>query len=727
MKKFLLLVLISAFTLSAHAGNAHMGKLSPWLRQLVRTQQRQSSESRSGPALRHEPAVCAFVEIADGADADALFHRYNSSSLAHTGNIHIARIPLYELARLSLNSHVCRIEARPSGHVLTDSLARHINALPVYQGISLPQAFTGQGVVVGLMDIGFDLTHPTFFDPSGQHYRISRLWDMLSLDTIGSTLPVGRDYRGKAELLALAHSRDAADQWHGTHTAGIAAGSGYDSPFRGMAPESDICLVSNAVSESRDSIPQELWGEFTFATDALGFKYLFDYAKSVGKPCVASFSEGSSQDFAGYDMLFYKMLANLVGPGRILVAAAGNNGYLKSWFRKDTGTASMGTFLQGWELFFSTLKSAHDFTLRLVAYDAAGNDTILLSTRQLLATQDSLITLYPLGLDSLQVMAYPSCYEAKEMCYDLVFYRNGRTIGYDVPLSLEVLGRRAEVEFWRGSAKMVSSDLNPLLNAGEYGHDIHSPSSAPCIISVGATTYRDSIQNVWGNWKKYWLGEQGLRVEFSSIGPTMDGRIKPDVVAPGNNIVSSSSSFFLEKHPDVDEATWDVERFDLNGRTYTWHSATGTSMSCPAVAGAIALWLQARPDLTPEQALDVIAHTARQPEPQLSYPNNYYGYGEIDVYRGLLYLLGIDAIESVSARHTQADVRLSGKQLRVALPQPAEQSVTVGIYSVDGRLRHTASLAKGLQQATIPLPCLPPGIYAVQIGREGSTLIRVRP
>ena len=69
----------------------------------------------------------------------------------------------------------------------------------------------------------------------------------------------------------------------------------------------------------------------TYATDALGFKYIFDYADSVGKPCVISFSEGSGQDFQGYDVLFYEMLHQLVGPGHILLASAGNSGHIPSY------------------------------------------------------------------------------------------------------------------------------------------------------------------------------------------------------------------------------------------------------------------------------------------------------------------------------------------------------------------------------------------------------------
>ena len=104
---------------------------------------------------------------------------------------------------------------------------------------------------------------------------------MLSADTIGSTLYVGADYTSEEALLQYAHSRDGLIQTHGTHTLGSAAGSGYNSPYRGVAPGSDICLVSNAVSEDIIFIDSVDYEKYTYATDALGFKYMFDYADGV--------------------------------------------------------------------------------------------------------------------------------------------------------------------------------------------------------------------------------------------------------------------------------------------------------------------------------------------------------------------------------------------------------------------------------------------------------------
>ena len=729
----LIIVLLCLLSISVLAQRPQYGKMSPLLRQLVRSSSpltpHPSHISHLPSSLFHHPSsVCAFVKVGDNGEEVLLEH--GCKVLARIGQVCIADIPVRQLGALSLDARILRMEARQGNCLSTDQMATHLNALPVYAGQNLPQAFTGKGVVVGVMDVGFDLTHPNFYSADTTQYRIRKFWDMVTQDTVGSGLYVGRDYEGRENLLALGHSRDGLDMTHGTYTTGIAAGCGVGSPYRGMAPEADLCLVANAVTDDIVYIDSADYYKYTFATDALGFKYLFDYAKSVGKPCVASFSEGSVQDFRGYDQLYYEMLDSLVGPGRILVAAAGNNGAVKSWFRKPVGEVSAGTFISksGSDMML-TFKSAQDFQLRFVTYSHA-NDTLLIRLSDVLSQEDSLLTSV-LHKDDYQLTvtteAYTSCYHADEICYDVTLRTTG-DVGARRPLSVEVVGRDADVEFFRVNGNLYTSTLNPSLNAGESVCCIHSPSSAPCVISVGSTSYRDSIQNMRGEWKKYWLGNGGVWAPFSSVGPTFDGRIKPDVMAPGNNIISSFSSFYMEAHPDASDLTWDLDRYDFNGRSYAWISSSGTSASCPAVAGAIALWLQAKPDLTPQEIKEVLSLTCRHYDKSLTYPNNKYGYGEIDVYRGLLYILGVDRVEEVSKTHTSARIRYTDNQLSVSFEHPLSSSVRLRLYTMNGRLVHTSTVKAGQTSQSLSLGSMPAGIYAVQLDGpssvKGSTLIR---
>lgn len=719
---FLFLMLLASLASASSAQRPQYGKMSPLLRQLSR----QGTSPKRASSLQAQQHVCMFAKVTD----TQVLSDHGCRLLTQVGNVCIVDAPISELGALSLDSRVLRMEARYGNSLTNDQMADHLNAHPAYAGQNLPQAYTGRGVVVGVMDVGFDLTHPTFYSRDTTQYRIQRLWDMITQDTVGSSLYVGRDYIGREALLKLGHSRDGLDQPHGTHTTGTAAGSGYQSPYQGMAPESDICLVANAVSDDIVYIDSADIYKYTFATDALGFKYLFDYAQSVGKPCVASFSEGSPQDLWGYDKLYYEMLGNLTGPGRIIVSSAGNLGHKKTWFRKSAGQLSAGAFLAVYsKKMMLTFKSADDYQLRFVRYGEQ-YDTLSVNMSEVYQQPDSVYTSslkYDDPLLTLTVEAYPSCNDSSEVCCDVTVETFGN-VGIDCPLSVEVVGLEADVEYFYVNGNLTTNSLNPSLNAGENRYSILSPSSAPSVISVGSTSYRDSIYNYCGEWKKDWLGSGGVRVEFSSIGPSFDGRLKPEVMAPGNNIISSYSSFYLENHPDKNDVKWDVERFDFGGRTYPWNSNSGTSMACPAVAGAIALWLQAKPDLTPEQVMDVISHTSRHYDESMPWPNNEYGYGEIDVYRGLLYILGVDRIKHISQQHTAACITFSGDVLTVTLPDPLATSCRLRLFTVGGRLQRDVRLPAGQSVYHFTLGSLPSGLYALQLDGpatvKGSTLIR---
>ena len=154
-------------------------------------------------------------------------------------------------------------------------------------------------------------------------------------------------------------------------------------------------------------------------------------------------------------------------------------------------------------------------------------------------------------------------------------------------------------------------------------------------------------------------------------------------------------------------------------------------MAAPVVAGVIALWLQARPDLSPADVMDVLRATCRRPDPSLTYPNNLYGYGEIDAYRGLLYLLGIDGIADLSHQQpTRATFSIDAQGcVTIHLAAPASRPFSIQVYSTAGQRLATHRFATGQRQYTFSLALLPHGIYALQLnggndGFTGSTLVR---
>ena len=504
MNRLIVSILFIFTSLGIIAQRPRYEKMSPFVREAMASAlaTKQLTRSQSDDRL-----LTAFVRI-DGNAAEVL-RQYGCKELARVGDISIAAIPLSKLGALSCGRQVKRIETGRRCSIQMDTTRLVVNAEKVYTGEGLPQSYTGRGVVVGVQDIGFDLTHPNFYSADMSQYRIKALWDQLSRDTIGSTLYVGRDYVGREALLKLEHPIDGETQTHGTHTAGIAAGSGAEgngvvSPYRGMACGADLVLVDNAADNASLIDPKDYY-KFTYATDALGFKYIFDYAERMHQPCVINFSEGSSQDFHGYDQLYYELLAKLIGPGRIIVSSAGNDGARNSYIHKNIGKERAGAFIMGNEKRFScTAKSKQTFTFRISVYDNVASPQIVdISTVNVCNAQDSLLT------DSLlvggkkykwRVLAYPNSYDTSETAYDFQL-SSPLKLGDSPQVSLQVMGRDADIELYRMSGYMFPHSLDPVLDAGDCRYTIFSPSSSPDVICVGSTSYRTQFVNYLGEKK----------------------------------------------------------------------------------------------------------------------------------------------------------------------------------------------------------------------------------
>ena len=729
--------MLLAAVLVAGAQTGGYGKMSPLVRQAAMGVGRHVPAA-DGRSTRHTGggSICAFVKV-DG-DAGTVLQRAGCRRLAQLGSISIADIPLNAILPLSQMKEVVRIEAGRSCSLAMDTSAVIVDAVRVHSGAELPQAYTGNGVVMGLMDVGFDLTHPNFYDSSLAATRIRRFWDQLSADSIGSALYVGADYRTPEAILAYGRSHDGLIETHGTHTLGIAAGTGHTTAYRGIAPDADICLVSNAVNTDIPLIPEEQLFKYTTATDALGFKYIFDYASEVGKPCVISFSECSTETLDGEQQLFYEALQALTGPGRILVASAGNNGYSNTYLHKPQGRESDGALLHtaGEGISLSAVADK-PFSLRIAAY--AGGETVRHSvhTDCVLASVDSVLcdSLFAHGCKLVyRIKAYRSALEGSPLAYDIAM---GITADGDAEMekSLELVGADADVQLFCNGATFLSGDSSLSLGGGEKKCCIGSPASAPAVVCVGATAYRDSYVGLDGSTHGASWGSEGEVARFSSVGPTRYGLCKPDVVAPGAYIVSSMSNFFVEA-TSTDGYKDDLCTYTtFQGRRYPWGVLSGTSQSSPIVGGAIALWLEADPRLTTADILDIFAATCcRQHTQTQGAKDNRSGYGEIDVYAGLLRVLRLDGIEGLShSQPSSARIMYKGGgdvEIRIARAAGQPSPARVSVYSSGGAKVAEFRPVFTDGAAAFSLHSLPPGVYAVQLSTgspssSGSVLIRI--
>ena len=697
-------------------------------------QEVQAAQSRSLHSTKgKERLLTAFVRIAPD-DGRRVLQQYGCKVYDQRGDVVIASIPLRHLGALSDHPSIHRIEASPSSHLTMDTTAIVVGVDKLQDagfriqnsGFRIPGApFTGEGVVMGVMDVGFDLTHPNFYDTATKRYRIGAFWDQLSRDTIGSAFPVGRDFVGPDAVREQQRSYDGLIQTHGTHTLGIAAGSGYDSPYRGIAYDADICVVSNAINSDIDLIDSTDYSKYTTAVDGLGFKYIFDYADRQGKPCVASFSEGYNPFLDEEDILYAFYLYNLLEPGHIIVAAAGNESYVNTYLKKEKEQKEAGAFVNTPnDSAYYKIKTMDPVSLTLYAFrDQTTVDTLRLLSAHF-GRQDAIDDTLFIGTDTCAVRLerYPSKFGPDTIYSVRLIANKVFTEMPDIALVLDGADSSAEL-YGSLSSALKASGYAPQWSQAEKGHNVLAPGCFPSVLCVGAIPHRLGFTDYEGNYQDKSAGSTvGLRSIYSSYGPAMTGFQKPEVMAPGDNVISSLSSYYIEDDPERQQN--DVAHFDYEGRTYAWAACSGTSMATPVVAGVIALWLQAKPDLTTTDIREIWERTCRHPVDTLEYPNDEYGYGEIDAYRGMLYILGLDGVDGISQHQPSGvSIRLQGRMLYVS-----KENGSISIYSTDGRrlLQHKAA------DSPIDLTMLPAGIYAVQYdagnkSESGSALIRLNP
>ena len=679
----LLMAMLLAMPALAQKGD--LRKMSSYVR---RAAIQQAVASRRASSCRSQaPLMTAIVS----ASSSQVLEQYGCKIHANWGNLYIVSLRTDRLAPLSLDPHVMRIEAGESCTVNMDTsrVVTHIDAL---HGGSLGNTrWTGKGVVVGIMDIGFDLTHPTFYSTDGSQYRIRSFWDQLDFSGKGDnkdSMYIGCEYITEQTILRKAHAADGLMQFHGSHTAGTAAGSGFGSPYTGAAPEADICLVANAVSSNLGLVPDSLRQLYNTASDLLGFKYIFDYADRRGQPCVISFSEGRKQEFYGEDILAFQVLDSMLTPGHILCSSAGNDGISYTYLRKPIGKATAGAMLtlnRTSKVGFYHLRgnTHYRFQLHFYATPSSRKGVAEYSTQQIYAQTDSMLTdtisvgvkQYMIGLAS-----YPSCYNPDQIATELYIEDLTQPSGPNYDIGLTLLDEEVETEAIMYSTVFKNPSLYPDFCDAEKSHSINFPSCSPNVICVGSTAYRTGVHNYGGEWVSINYGSDGMRATYTSVGPSLAGLIKPDVMAPGQNIIAPLNSYYSEANPSADQCEYDVNRFQFQGREYSWNAQSGTSMASPIVGGIIACWMQAFPRLTYQDVQEVIAATSRQPDPDLSYPNNFYGYGEINAEAGLQYLFNKYGMED----------GLQNEELRVKSEEFAS-----AVYDLSGR-KINSQLKKGI-------------------------------
>jgi subtilisin family serine protease len=576
--------------------------------------------------------VSAIVELAEGHNPQEL-KDYGVSVGSEAGGIFTVRIPVKRFAELA-ESGICKsIDVGRKMTTMLDNVRGNLGIDEIHAGLNLPHGYDGSGVVVGVIDIGLQFCHPSFYDTTGTELRVKRVWNQK--DTLG-TAPSGYDYGSEytTEAQMMAVFTDDTTETHGTHVTGIAAGcgapSGNGTAYRGIAPGADIVLV-----------PCMMTGPSILD----GINYIHDYAHSVGKPCVINMSLGlvdGPHDGTSAEDRYVTSFVQQHPDSFALVCSAGNSGNNNIHISKQFTTSdTMLTTRLTKQIYLSSdpdswvdIWCGGIFRVSLTLIDPV-SQTQEDFTGFFTTGVDTLIETYLItnSNDSLRCRFYLCQKDSYNQSYHVyVKVENNTVVLHNKQLILTVMcDTTATLHAWCGQFTFKHSNLVAESVEGDSQCTLDGiGSNTDAVISVGSYSTRKSYTSFTGTsfTENTIVGDISY---FSSLGPTRDGRVKPDIAAPGQVLMAPYNQYASASYNIYDTTQW-------NGQINYYGSLMGTSMSSPVVTGIVALWMQHNPSLGTDSVRAIVHGTARNDRFTGSLadnPSNVWGYGKVNAYGGL--------------------------------------------------------------------------------------------
>lgn len=490
----------------------------------------------------------------------------------------------------------------------------------------LPDGLTGKGVLVGIVDMGIDYNHINFLDPNTLQTRIKFA---CSFDKEGYS-----EARTPEDIAKLPHK----DLEHGTHVAGIAAGSYAADGWHGIAPEAGL-LMSDMLGKVAQPI-----------------KNIFAAADSLDLPLVLNISyEPDVVDGYQADVLLCEELTdNGTKPGRIIVASTGNEGKIPAYDEATIGAEGKARFIMdalwipGLETTFSfSFKALKEVNLdfRFFFYDTIANKVVTEGITDLSgAPMDPNID-FKMSVNPDN----PSPYTYYSLSGE--FYVDN---DYIVPC-IEITG--AEGTLLRYIRFAVSTDDDYFTPSRKFYGQLNALAMTPAVISVGAYNPHKEGNPIW---------------EKSSFGFNKYDEKVPDVVAPGCGIISSGSYYRSTSLHSECAAQREVTMADGSTQTVNWSSVSGTSQATPLVTGLIALMLEYDPTLTARRVRELLHESNEWTKACDNAPKGpeQAGNGILNtkaLFEALMGVTAIDAINDTSGGSTLFD--LYGNRLKKAPAQ----------------------------------------------------------
>lgn len=624
--------------------------------------------------------------VADKITADG----YHATAI--TATILTARIPATYVDRLNADKRVEYIQAarKMSGKTVEAREATGVDKVQAGEGLETP--YTGKGVIVGVIDQGFEYRHIGFLDSKGNP-RVVAVWNRKGYTS-------GEDTEPTTDIPANGDGLNV--EGHATHVTNIAAGSKIaENNYYGMAPDADIIMIPSEFDESE--IIEDV-------------KYIRDFAKTQGKPWVINMSFGTQIGAHDGTSYFGQAVDSIVtsGEGHQIMVAASNEGsekiHASHTFTSDKDTVSIlassgyyGALLNIWG---QNTDSVSHLKIRPFIYEDGvrnyENDAFWANYRY----------------DQI------APFNRKENCmlyvdsnYGSYFYVGADIIG-DVGTTFHAWTNTYYGDFVDSpGGRFISGDHDYSVNemAASINH----------CVTVGAFVSSETYTNSVGTTQNGGFGNLGDICSFSCKGPALGSEPKPTVAAPGAMIKSAVSKYGVGFEKSGSDIVQDVRR---GIKHYYYGAMAGTSMSTPVVTGIVALWLQADPKLTAEQITDIIRTTSTKDSFTGSDEwNPTWGYGKINAYEGLKAALRLAATSGIREYGTAEAITLSKEaDLWRVLFNSNEQYANIEIYGMDGtkvKTQHLVNVVEG-QEEVIPFAQFRPGVYIVKISTIKKTLVR---
>ncbi|MBK7944363.1 MAG: S8 family peptidase [Flavobacteriales bacterium] len=413
--------------------------------------------------------------------------------------------------------------------------------------------------------------------------------------------------------------------------------------------------------------------------------------------------------------LLSQAINTLASQGVVFVNSAGNNGDVNFHIKKSFSSDTLRSRIQ----FYSYTANANMWGQSISMWGEPGqpfsagfmitnNSSVVLSQSPWYSTATQ-----PAYIDSFMVQGADTVYF--NLAADAAHPSNGRphfrlrvkNRSANIKVALKATAPSGIVHFWNvtelvtdvGNWGQAFQAVGTGFTGGDAQYGISEPATTEGLISVAAFTseYISPTGVLLG----------GQIASFSSFGPTMDDRVKPDIAAPGVSVASAISSFTNASYTPAALVSFD-------GTSYPFARLSGTSMSSPAVAGIAALLLQAEPTLTAEEVKQVIKATARADQHTGTIPpagSLRWGMGKVNAYRAIVEALGVVSVPDL------------GSQAISIWPNPTDREACIKLdHAMPFRFRLLDAAGRVVLEhrgtgdlVRIDLSDTAPGAYAVEL------------